>query len=209
MLAEGNREAKQNRRRPQSAIQEIPMSNAARTTPTMGLSLLLVALLVLASNAIAAPQSATLAAAASSSASAPALVIKGAVKKEVSMTLAELKAATRVKLSARGHDGAMHEYEGVALQTLLAKAGVAAAADLRGKNMTLFVLAEAGDGYRAVFSLAELDADFAAEAVLVADTADGKKLGPDQGPLRLVVPGDKRQGRWVRILTSITVAAAP
>jgi DMSO/TMAO reductase YedYZ molybdopterin-dependent catalytic subunit len=177
------------------------MSNAARRTTTMGLSLLLVTLLALASNAIAAPQSAR--------ASAPSLVIKGAVKQEVSLTLADLKAATRVKLSAKGHDGAMHVYEGVALQTLLAKAGVAAAADLRGKNMALFVLAEAGDGYRAVFSLAELDADFAAESVLVADTADGKELGSDQGPLRLVVPGDKRQGRWVRMLKSIVVAVAP
>jgi DMSO/TMAO reductase YedYZ molybdopterin-dependent catalytic subunit len=185
------------------------MSNAARTTTTMGLSLLLVSLLALASNAIPASQSATPAPAASSNGFAPSLVIKGAVKQEVSLTLADLKAATRVKLSAKGHDGAMHEYEGVALQTLLAKAGVAAAADLRGKNMALFVLAEAGDGYRAVFSLAELDADFAAESVLVADRADGKELGPDQGPLRLVVPGDQRQGRWVRMLKSITVAIAP
>ena len=75
--------------------------------------------------------------------------------------------------------------------------------------MALFVIAEAGDGYRAVFSLAELDADFAAESVLVADTADGKELGADQGPLRLVVPGDKRQGRWVRMLRAIVVATAP
>ena len=141
--------------------------------------------------------------------SGTALMIKGAVKQEVSLTLADLKAAARVKLSAKGHDGAMHEYEGVALQTLLAKAGVPAAGDLKGKNMALFVVANAGDGYRAVFSLAELDADFAAESVLLADTADGKDLDSDQGPLRLVVPGDKRQGRWVRMLKTITVAPAP
>jgi len=54
----------------------------------------------------------------------------------------------------------------------------------------------------------ELDEDFVAEVVIVADTADGKELGPDQGPLRLVVPGDKRQGRWVRMLRSVTVAKA-
>jgi DMSO/TMAO reductase YedYZ molybdopterin-dependent catalytic subunit len=143
------------------------------------------------------------------STSGAALVIKGAVKRELSLTATDLKAAPRTKISAKGHDAAMHEYEGVALQTLLAKAGVPAAGDLKGKNMALFVIAEAGDGYRAVFSLAELDADFAAESVLVADTADGKELGADQGPLRLVVPGDKRQGRWVRMLKSIVVASAP
>jgi DMSO/TMAO reductase YedYZ molybdopterin-dependent catalytic subunit len=138
-----------------------------------------------------------------------ALVIKGAVKQELQLTVDSLKSLPRVKLSAKGHDGAMHNYEGVTLQSLLVKAGVPTGGDLKGKSMALFVVAEAADGYRAVFSLAELDDDFAAESVLVADTADGKAIGADQGPLRLVVPGDKRQGRWVRVLKSIVVASAP
>lgn len=146
--------------------------------------------------------------AASSAAGATALVVKGAVKQEVRVTLGDLKTMPRAKRSAKGHDGALHEYEGVLLKTLLAKAGVPLAADLRGQNMALYVVAEAGDHYRAVFSVAELDDDFAAEAVLVADTADGKELDTEQGPLRLVVPGDKRQGRWVRMLKFITVAKA-
>ena len=136
------------------------------------------------------------------------LVVKGAVKQELRLTLAELKAMPRAKLTAKGHDGASHEYEGVALPALLAKAGVPQGSELRGKNMTLCVVAEAGDGYRAVFSVAEMDGYFAGEAVIVADTADGKDLSPDQGPLRLVVPGDKRQGRWVRMLKSFTVVNA-
>jgi DMSO/TMAO reductase YedYZ molybdopterin-dependent catalytic subunit len=131
-----------------------------------------------------------------------ALVVKGAVKQEIHLSLGELKAMPHVKLSAKGHDGAMP------LKTLLAKAGVPLAADLRGQSMSLYIVAEAADSYRAVFSLAELDEDFAAEVVIVADTGDGKELVPDQGPLRLVVPGDKRQGRWVRMLHSITVAKA-
>jgi len=137
-----------------------------------------------------------------------ALVVKGAVKQEIHLSLGELKAMPHVKLSAKGHDGAMHEYTGVPLKTLLAKAGVPLAADLRGQSMSLYIVADAADSYRAVFSLAELDDDFAAEVVIVADTADGKELVRDQGPLRLVVPGDKRQGRWVRMLHFITVAKA-
>ena len=136
---------------------------------------------------------------------APALLIKGAVKQELHLTLADLKAMPRTKVTAKGHDATTHEYEGVTLTTLLAKAGAPQAGDLRGKNMSLCVIAEASDGYRAAFSLAELDPDFAAESVLVADTADGKGLGPDQGPLRLIVPADKRQGRWVRLLKIISV----
>jgi DMSO/TMAO reductase YedYZ molybdopterin-dependent catalytic subunit len=193
------------------------MSNAATNNPILKIAaalFLVVALLIDAP--MSTPQSAT---PAPSPASTPAqnsttstsgatLVIKGAVKQEVTLTLADLKTIPRTKLSAKGHDGAMHEYEGVALQTLLAKAGVPAMADLRGKNMALYVVAEGGDGYRAVFSLAELDEDFAAESVLVADTADGHAIGADQGPLRLVAPGDKRQGRWVRMLKSVVVATA-
>jgi DMSO/TMAO reductase YedYZ molybdopterin-dependent catalytic subunit len=130
------------------------------------------------------------------------------VKQEVRLTLAELKVMPHTKLSVKGHDAVMHEYEGVPLKNLLAKAGVPLAADLRGQSMALYIIADAADNYRAVFSLAELDDDFAAEVVIVADTADCKELGADQGPLRLVVPGDKRQGRWVRMLRSIVVARA-
>jgi DMSO/TMAO reductase YedYZ molybdopterin-dependent catalytic subunit len=139
---------------------------------------------------------------------APALLIKGAVKQELHLTLADLKAIPRTKVTAKGHDATTHEYEGVTLATLLAKAGAPQAGDLRGKNMSLCVVAEASDGYRAAFSLAELDPDFAAESVLVADTVNGKALGPDQGPLRLIVPGDRRQGRWVRLLKIISVVNA-
>jgi DMSO/TMAO reductase YedYZ molybdopterin-dependent catalytic subunit len=56
--------------------------------------------------------------------------------------------------------------------------------------------------------VAETDGDFAAEQVVVVDTVDGKSLGADQGPLRLVVPGDKRQARWVKMLRGITVVKA-
>jgi DMSO/TMAO reductase YedYZ molybdopterin-dependent catalytic subunit len=140
--------------------------------------------------------------------STPALVVTGAVKQESHLTRAELKAMPRTKISAKGHDGITHEYEGVALRLILTGAGVPQTGDLRGKNMTLCVMAQAADGYGAVFSLAELDADFAGEAVIVADTVDGKDLSADQGPLRLVVPGDKRQGRWVRLLKALSIVDA-
>lgn len=137
-----------------------------------------------------------------------ALVVKGAVKQELRLGAADLKAMTRVKVTAKDHDGIAREYDGVALQTLLGKAGVPQGSELRGKNMTLVVVAEASDGYRAVFSLAELDGDFAGLQVVVADTEDGKPLDAQHGPLQLVVPGDKRQGRWVRMLKNLSVQKA-
>jgi DMSO/TMAO reductase YedYZ molybdopterin-dependent catalytic subunit len=157
---------------------------------------------------VALPLSTTTQTASPDAAAAPALLVKGAVKQELRLTLNDLKNMPRTKVAAKGHDGSTHEYEGVTLASLLAKAGAPQAGDLRGRSMSLCVVAEGSDGYRAAFSLAELDPDFANESVLVADTADGKDLGPDQGPLRLVVPGDKRQGRWVRLLKSLSIINA-
>ena len=156
---------------------------------------------------VALPHSAITQTASPDSAAAPALLVNG-VKQELRLTLNDLKSMPHTKVTAKGHDGSTHEYEGVTLASLLSKAGAPQAGDLRGKSMSLCVVAEGSDGYRAAFSLAELDIDFANESVLVADTVDGKDLGPDQGPLRLVVPGDKRQGRWVRLLKSLSIVNA-
>jgi DMSO/TMAO reductase YedYZ molybdopterin-dependent catalytic subunit len=44
---------------------------------------------------------------------------------------------------------------------------------------------------------------------LVADSEDGKPLAQNTGPLRLVVPADKRPARWVRMVKTIRVVANP
>jgi DMSO/TMAO reductase YedYZ molybdopterin-dependent catalytic subunit len=163
--------------------------------------IIILALLSMAGTAAAWPQ-------AGAANDAALLSVKGEVKQELRLSAADLKAMPRTKVMAKDHDGKAREYEGVALQTLLAKAGAPLGTELREKNMTLFVVAEATDGYRAVFSLTELDADFASAQVLVADLEDGKTLDAQHGPLRLVVPGDKRQGRWVRLLKNISVQKA-
>jgi len=72
--------------------------------------------------------------------------------------------------------------------------------------MASYVVAEASDGYRVVFSLSELDSGILDSEVMVADTMDGAPLGEKQGPFRLVAPHEKRPARWVRMLKSITVA---
>jgi DMSO/TMAO reductase YedYZ molybdopterin-dependent catalytic subunit len=136
------------------------------------------------------------------------LVVKGAVQNELHIGTAEWQVMARAKVTAKDHGGVTHDYEGVTLQALLLQAGVPHGDELRGKNMTLTVVAEGTDGYRAAFSVAELDADFVGAQVLVADTMDGKPLAATEGPLRLVVPGDKRQARAVRMLKSITVVNA-
>jgi len=133
------------------------------------------------------------------------LVVKGEVKQELRLSLADVRAMAGTKVTADHHDGGVGEYVGIPLQKLLLMAGVPHGHELRGKEMSLIVVAEGSDGYRAVFSLTELDEDFAGAQAFVADIADGKPLDAQHGPLRLVVPGDKRQGRWVRMLKTIMV----
>src|SRR5262249_38906696 len=96
----------------------------------------------------------------------------------------------------------------VELSEILKLAGVKSGEALRGKELALFLIADAADGYRAVFALAELDHAFTDRILIVADKRDGKPLAEKEGPLRLVVPDEKRQARWVRQLTSLTIRRA-
>jgi len=100
-------------------------------------------------------------------------------------------------------------YEGVPLASLLKQAGVPQGEQIRGAWMACYVLAEAADGYRVVFSLAELDSGFLDSEVLVADTMDGVPIGPGDGPFRIVAPHEKRPARWVRMLKTLTVVQVP
>jgi DMSO/TMAO reductase YedYZ molybdopterin-dependent catalytic subunit len=137
------------------------------------------------------------------------LRISGAVTTPLFLTVADLKNMPRRKLSVvNPHDKKTEDYEGVLLEELLRKAGVPQGENLRGASMATYVLAEAADGYRVVFSLAELDSGILDSDVIVADTMDGAPLGANQGPFRLVAPHEKRPARWVRMLKSITVARA-
>jgi hypothetical protein len=108
-------------------------------------------------------------------------------------------------MRARGHDGRESEFEGVALFDVLKSAGAKFGNELRGGELAKYLLVEASDGYRVVFALPELDPACTDRVVLLADRRDGKPLDGKEGPLRLVVPGEKRQARWVRQVTALTL----
>ncbi len=137
------------------------------------------------------------------------LRIGGAVSTPVTLTVADLKKMPRETLTVvNPYDKKTEKYEGVALVEILRIAGVPQGAALRGPAMATYVLAEGADGYRVVFSLAELDAGIIDSEVIVADTMDGAPLGDKVGPFRLVAPHEKRPSRWVRMLKSLTVVRA-
>ena len=136
------------------------------------------------------------------------LTISGEVTKPLS--LADISAMPHKTLKVtNAHDQKEEVYEGVPLADLLKLAGAAQGEQLRGAAMTTYVLVEAADGYRVVFSLAELDPGIQDSNVLVADNVDGHALDSKVGPLRLVAPLDKRPARWVRMVQVIRVISAP
>ena len=138
----------------------------------------------------------------------PRLSITGDVKIPLSLNLDELKQMPRKIVRVKNEHAQEDEaYEGVPLAALLKQAGVPSGPQIRGKVMVTYVLAQGADGYQVLFSLAELDSDFQDSQVLVADTFDGKPINDKLGPLRLVVPQDKRPARWVRMLQSIKVVS--
>lgn len=146
---------------------------------------------------------------AQSSGAAAELRINGAVSTPLVLTVRDLKKMPRKTLAVvNPHDKKKETYEGVLLEELLRRAGVPQGEKLRGSSMATYVLAEAEDGYRVIFSLAELDSGILESGVIVADTLDGAPLADKQGPFRLVAPHEKRPARWVRMLKSITVVSA-
>jgi DMSO/TMAO reductase YedYZ molybdopterin-dependent catalytic subunit len=152
------------------------------------------------------PPSAPPSAATQSKLDGARLVVTGDVANPLSLSLTDLGSFPRQILKVTNeHDGKQEIYEGALLADILKRAGVPQGSDLRGPALATHVRANAEDGYSVVFSLAELDSGIGDSGALVADTLDGQPIPDKLGPLRLIVPHDKRPARWVRMLRTITV----
>jgi len=126
----------------------------------------------------------------------------------VMLSPADFRALPHVLLTIHnGHTDGAETYSGVPLAVLLAKVNAPLGKELRGEVMTTYLIATGSDGYSVVLSLAEVDPDFHAGQVIVADTRDGQPLGKN-GPLQLIVSDDKRPARWVHNLDSIALQKA-
>jgi hypothetical protein len=136
------------------------------------------------------------------------IAIEGETLKPRELTAEDLAALPRHTARVTGHDGETVDYQGVPLVEVMKAAGLKFGQDLRGKALALYLVAEASDGYRAVFALPELDPGCTNLLVLLADRRDGRPLDAVEGPFRLVVVGEKRQVRWVRQLIRLRVGRA-
>jgi hypothetical protein len=126
----------------------------------------------------------------------------------VVLTPADLKALPRAKATFTAH-GKPITYEGALLNAALKQAGVVSGDRLMGRYLNQVVVAKGSDGFTSTYSLGETDPIYRANPVIIADTKDGQPLDAKEGPYRLVVDGDLRPGRSVRMLGSIEVKAVP
>jgi len=142
-------------------------------------------------------------AAALAAQTAPKLVISGDLPAPLELELTGLPRETATLLDEKTNRRV--PYEGVPVEAILQKAGLPVGKELRGKALAIYLLAEAKDGYQVVFSLGELDPSLSGARVIVADRREGKPLSDYEGPLRLVVDGDKRPARSVSMLEKLEV----
>jgi len=136
------------------------------------------------------------------------LRVEGDVPRTLELTATALARLPHRTVRAKDHDGRESSFEGVTLVEVLKAAGVKFGNDLRGKALATYLLVEAADGYRVVFALPEFDPASTDHVILLADRRDGKPLDGKEGPLRIVVPDEKRHSRWVRQVVSLKLRRA-
>lgn len=138
----------------------------------------------------------------------PFFTVEGDGVNPLNLTLDDLQKLKPTEVKAKTKEGDEHTFKGVRLFDILDSAGVTLGKELRGKNLSKYILIKAADGYQVVFALPEIDPEFTNETILLAYQVDGKPLPKGEGPFRIVAPNDKRQARWIRELTTIKVVSS-
>jgi hypothetical protein len=137
------------------------------------------------------------------------LELSGPDGKHSTISAGEIQSLPRQTIQVHNaHTGTTETYQGVQLSLLLARLDAPLGQKLRGTALTMYVVAEGADKYRAVYSLAEIDPAFHNGVVIVADRENGQPITRD-GPFKLVNTEDKRPARWVRNLASIQLSSIP
>lgn len=126
--------------------------------------------------------------------------------KSLSFTVKDLEKFARQEVKAKGHDENESTFSGYKLSDILIAAGAKlGAGEMRGKELASYLLVEAGDGYKVIFAMAEIASEFNDKNIILADMKDGKPLDEKQGKWQIIVPGEKKWGRWVRQVESLKI----
>jgi hypothetical protein len=121
----------------------------------------------------------------------------------IDINASTLAGLPRRTISATDEHGTTNSYSGVALHDLLVRQGVPTNMAVRGRAMMAYVVVGAADNYHVLFTLPELDPSYTDRVTLIAESRDGQPFTGSAGPYRLIVPGEKREARWVRQVTEV------
>ena len=135
----------------------------------------------------------------------PILRVETEIGKTTELKTNDLAKLPRREIKAKDHDGKETTFAGVDLREVLKLAGVKFGDEGKKTNLISYLTVEAADKYRVVFAMMELEPDFTDKIILLADTRDGKPLPKDEGNLRLVVPDEKKQARWIRQIVALKI----
>jgi len=166
-----------------------------------GCAALLLAAVLLADRPVAAQSGS-----ASAASGTVAVEIEGAVQQPLHLSAQDIEGLPAERVSASyvtGHGQEQGDYTGVRLWTLLNRARLNDE-PRRRDHLREIVTVTGRDGYAVVFSMGELDPDFEGKSVILAYRRNDQPLPESEG-LRLVVPGDKHGGRYVRDVVRIEV----
>lgn len=135
------------------------------------------------------------------------LTLTGLAGKTNILTPIEFKALPHVVVHVHNaHNGKDESYSGVPVQALLAMVAPGKGEGPKvSANMTLIV-GGATDDFHVAITLCDTDPTCRNGQAIVADMLDGEPIKAD-GAFKLVLTEDKKPGRWVRNLSSLTVKA--
>ncbi|MCU0512827.1 MAG: extracellular solute-binding protein [Anaerolineae bacterium] len=141
---------------------------------------------------------------------AGSLRVDGQVLNPLTLTVADLRqnfAAQTLEVSfLSGEATIAATFTGVPLWQVISAAQPAIDADVPGAAFSLYVVITGADGYQAVLAWAEINPEYGHAPALLAYAANGADI---PAGLRLVVPGDARDGRYVAGVVSLSLRAAP
>jgi Oxidoreductase molybdopterin binding domain len=135
----------------------------------------------------------------------PATVQVEALKFDV--TAIQKASNVEVKVKEKGVETT---YKGVPLRFMIEShlKGPNEMADLRNLSDAVLLI-KATDGYQAAVSAAEVAMDEAGAKYLLATEKDGKPLADKHGPVKLIIPGDPKPIRSVRMVSGVDLVRMP
>lgn len=144
----------------------------------------------------------------SQSGNEPFVKVSGEVTKPLTLYKHDLDKMKRSTIVLKDRLGTEQSYTGVPVQAIMEAAGVTTGRNLKGENLSKYLLVRCADNYEVLFSLAELDSSFTDRIVILADETEGKPLAGGKGPFRLIVPGEKKPARSAMQVVELIVRFA-